>query len=149
MYAACDLQVPGVLSATVNLAINTATISYDPHVTGPRSCINAVEDAGFEASLSPDNSSSTANLAAAAAAREVATWRRRLLYALLLSIPVAALSMLAMAPGLHEKLEGPSSMPDEVSAAGNGGNDTHHGGNMMAGESCDGCINAMNAVKSA
>eukprot|EP00775_Hariotina_reticulata_P009333 gene9333-9497_t len=126
------LKVPGVLSATVNLAINTATISYDPNVTGPRSCINAVEDAGFEASLSPDNSSSTANLAAAAAAREAATWRRRLLYALLLSIPVAALSMLAMAPGLHEKMEGTSSMPDEVGAAGDGGNDTHHGGSMMA-----------------
>jgi hypothetical protein len=46
-------QVPGVLSVSVNLATNTAVITYDPAVTGPRSCLGAVESAGFEASLAP------------------------------------------------------------------------------------------------
>lgn len=39
-------QVPGVVSVVVNLASNSAKVVYDPHVTGPRSCIDAIEDAG-------------------------------------------------------------------------------------------------------
>lgn len=39
-------QVPGVVSVTVNLASSSAKVVYDPCVTGPRSCIEAVEDAG-------------------------------------------------------------------------------------------------------
>jgi copper chaperone CopZ len=45
------VQVPGVVSVSVNLATNTALIAYDPAVTGPRSCLEAVESAGFDASL--------------------------------------------------------------------------------------------------
>ena len=39
-------QVPGVISVSVNLATNTAKVEYDPQSTGPRSCIQAVENAG-------------------------------------------------------------------------------------------------------
>lgn len=45
------VQVPGVVSVSVTLATNTALITYDPAVTGPRSCLEAVESAGFDASL--------------------------------------------------------------------------------------------------
>lgn len=40
-----------MVSVAVNLATNTALIAYDPAVTGPRSCLEAVEGAGFEAAL--------------------------------------------------------------------------------------------------
>ncbi|KAF6262536.1 hypothetical protein COO60DRAFT_1458566 [Scenedesmus sp. NREL 46B-D3] len=46
-------KVPGVVSVSVNLATNTAAITYEPALTGPRSCLQAVESAGFEASLAP------------------------------------------------------------------------------------------------
>jgi Cu+-exporting ATPase len=53
------MQVPGVLSVSVNLATNTAAIAYDPAVTGPRSCLEAVEAAGFEASLANTGATGT------------------------------------------------------------------------------------------
>ncbi|WIA09268.1 hypothetical protein OEZ85_008676 [Tetradesmus obliquus] len=99
-------QVPGVVSVAVNLATNTALIAYDPAVTGPRSCLEAVEGAGFEAALAAAGHGPAAG-AGAAALREARVWRRRLLLALLLALPLAVLSMLAMTPDLQQKLEGP------------------------------------------
>eukprot|EP00879_Flechtneria_rotunda_P003747 GHRR01003986.1.p1 GENE.GHRR01003986.1~~GHRR01003986.1.p1 ORF type:complete len:789 (+),score=295.50 GHRR01003986.1:658-3024(+) len=103
-------QIPGIMAVTVNLAVNTATITYDPITTGPRSVIEAVQDAGFEAQLLPDDGQGNQAVAATAAAKEAATWRTRLIVALVLATPVAVLSMLAMAPGLQESLEGPHNL---------------------------------------
>jgi Cu+-exporting ATPase len=106
------LQLPGVLSVTVNLATNSAAVAYDPALTGPRACLAAIEAAGFDAApIAPDDPSGEGGAAAAAAAREVARWRRRLLVSAALSVPLAVLAMLSMAPGLAEKLEGPPLQP--------------------------------------
>lgn len=41
----------GVISATVNLATNSAHVTYDPDRTGARAIINAIEDVGSAISL--------------------------------------------------------------------------------------------------
>jgi hypothetical protein len=56
--------------------------------------------------LLPAGSQDSAANAGAAALREARVWRRRLLLALLMALPVAVLSMLAMHPDLQQKLEG-------------------------------------------
>jgi hypothetical protein len=69
-------------------------------------------------------SQDSAGSAAAAALREVRVWGRRLLLALLLALPVAVLSMLAMHPHLQQKLEGPHGLGhqgDAAAAAASGG----------------------------
>jgi hypothetical protein len=55
--------------------------------------------------------------AGAAALREARVWRNRLLLALLLALPVAVLSMLAMHPELQQKLEGPHGWGQQHTAA--------------------------------
>lgn len=45
------LQVHGVVSASVNLATNAASITFDPTSTSVSNCIAAIEDAGFEGRL--------------------------------------------------------------------------------------------------
>eukprot|EP00775_Hariotina_reticulata_P010402 gene10402-10560_t len=129
------LKVPGVLSASVALTTGTAAISYSPDHTGPRTCICALKASGFEASLSPNSSSGSAGQAQAAAARDVAMWGRRVLLAVPLSVPVAVLSMLAMAPGWQEKLEGPhtASLGCGIDPAGNEGADGMPGHDGVAG----------------
>ncbi|WP_314777605.1 heavy-metal-associated domain-containing protein [Cardiobacterium hominis] len=44
--------VDGVARADVSLEANNATVSFDPAKTNPAALIEAVEDGGFEASLS-------------------------------------------------------------------------------------------------
>ena len=45
------LRLPGVSSATVNLAANTGTIEFDPAVTGVEDLIAAVRGAGYDAAV--------------------------------------------------------------------------------------------------
>lgn len=47
-------QVPGVRTASVNLALDLADISYDPSATSPPALIGAVDDAGFGARIVDD-----------------------------------------------------------------------------------------------
>ena len=47
-------DVSGVTSVGVNLVTNKARVAYDRAVTGPRDIVRAIEDAGFEASVSAD-----------------------------------------------------------------------------------------------
>ena len=44
--------VDGVVRADVSLEAKNATVSFDPAKTNPAALIEAVEDGGFEASLS-------------------------------------------------------------------------------------------------
>ena len=47
-------DVSGVTSVGVNLVTNKARVAYDRALTGPRDIVRAIEDAGFEASVSAD-----------------------------------------------------------------------------------------------
>ncbi|PKQ30260.1 MAG: copper-translocating P-type ATPase [Actinobacteria bacterium HGW-Actinobacteria-10] len=44
-------RVPGVTSATVNLANETASVEFDPALVGPSELVEAVRDAGYDALL--------------------------------------------------------------------------------------------------
>ncbi|MBI4890960.1 MAG: cadmium-translocating P-type ATPase [Acidobacteria bacterium] len=46
-------QMPGVESAAVNLMLHSATVAYDAASVAPKSLIDAVNDAGYEAELPP------------------------------------------------------------------------------------------------
>jgi len=82
-------QLPGVDTATVNFATNRATVTYDPAVTGPASFATAVADLGYSV---PDVAPPDPE------ADELRDLQPRLLVAVVLGIPVVAISMV---PGLQ------------------------------------------------
>ncbi|MGH2404163.1 MAG: copper ion binding protein, partial [bacterium] len=75
----------GVLSASVNLANEHATVEFVPGVATPEALRRAVRDAGYEALASEEG---TADREAARRARELAGLRIRLIGGALLSIPI-------------------------------------------------------------
>jgi len=78
--------LPGVAAATVNFATNRATVSYDPEVTGPDSFSTAVSDLGYAVpDTEPDDPE----------ADEVRDLVPRLVVAVVLGIPVLAISMVS------------------------------------------------------
>ncbi len=75
-------DTPGVDRARVNLATNTATVEYDPAVTGVRSLVGAIEGLGFtvpEKAVPYDDAEQG--------------YRRRLIVAALFTLPVFILGM--------------------------------------------------------
>ncbi len=95
---------PGVVSAEVNLATETATVRYATGVTSPTELAAAVTRVGYDAvPATPD--------AAAAApdrqAHEERLMRRRAILAILLSLPVVVLAMGGhMVPAFHHWIMG-------------------------------------------
>src|SRR6478735_11294967 len=82
-------QLPGVDTAAVNFATNRATVTYDPEVTGRASFSAAVADLGYSVpDVEPDNPE----------AEELRDLTPRLVVAVLLGVPVLAISMV---PGLQ------------------------------------------------
>ncbi|MGH2395663.1 MAG: copper ion binding protein, partial [bacterium] len=75
----------GVLSASVNLAREQATVEYIPGVVPPEALRRAVRDAGYEALASEEG---TVDREAARRARELAAVRTRVIGGALLSIPI-------------------------------------------------------------
>ena len=78
-------------------------IWYDAQATGPRSFVNAIHDAGFEASVltGGGDSSKEDNHAG-----ELAKWRHQLIYASLFTVPVFLLAMvLPMVPWFNQILK--------------------------------------------
>ena len=85
-------RVPGVASASVNLATETATVVYDSGATDLDALAAAVERAGFELVLpAPDDSLEDAE--AMARARETAAQRRAFGVGLACTLPLFAISM--------------------------------------------------------
>jgi len=78
----------GVLRANVNYATEKATIEYDPEVVKADKLIQAVESAGYKATLHE-----AANLQAASKDAELKQLTRKLIFALVLSIPILIISM--------------------------------------------------------
>ncbi len=77
-------QLPGVDTAAVNFATNRATVTYDPAVTGPASFSAAVADLGYSVpDVEPDDPE----------AEELRDLTPRLVVAVVLGIPVLAISM--------------------------------------------------------
>jgi Cu+-exporting ATPase len=91
---------PGIETATVNLATETATISYDPERADRATLVSAVEAAGYDVRQSttsqPDDAA--VSLADELSAEDVARAReaRSLLTAAIASIAVAVVIMVAM-----------------------------------------------------
>jgi P-type Cu+ transporter len=94
-------DVPGVSGIAVNLATEAATVSFDPRVVSFERLQRAVEDAGYTL-FRPAPPSSDKSLDPLAAAREHASRRlnRDLLLSAILTIPVMAISMITMLPGV-------------------------------------------------
>jgi Cu+-exporting ATPase len=111
-------KVDGVQQANVNLASESATVRYDADKVSVADLIAAVDAAGYvarvEQASNADHQADVADAAAArterdeAAARHVATLRRRLLISGLLTIPlIGGLARMTIAPGLPAFLSNP------------------------------------------
>ena len=96
-------RVPGVRSATVNLATEQATVETEPGTTA-QALVAAIEKAGYTATpvrADDDDSGPEIAIAAAGISREA----RHVCYAALLALPLVA-PMLAMAFGVHWHVPG-------------------------------------------
>ncbi|HXK36507.1 MAG TPA: heavy metal translocating P-type ATPase [Candidatus Paceibacterota bacterium] len=84
-------KVPGVTDASVNLATNKATVTYDPTKAGERNIQKAVTDTGYEA-MPPGHEGMTADEHAAhlrtESAEELMSLKRRVTIALVLGLLV-------------------------------------------------------------
>jgi Cu+-exporting ATPase len=77
-------------------------IWYDAQVTGPRSFVNAIHDAGFEASVMTGGDTGKDDNHAG----ELAKWRQQLIYAAIFTVPVFLIAMvLPMLPGFKSVLK--------------------------------------------
>jgi len=90
------IKVPGVSSATVNLAANSGTIEFDPSVVGVDELINAVKSAGYDAVIKTEKIPGAADkvdVQAIAQAKALKHERNLFIFALALSIPAFLVSM--------------------------------------------------------
>jgi Cu+-exporting ATPase len=96
-------KVPGVTGASVNLAIETATVDYDPAKVGPDELIKAVEAAGYGASIKVDAAAlgmDDEDPQRAAQDRYYFELRNTLIFSAVLSVPL----VLLMVPGADKAL---------------------------------------------
>jgi len=111
-------KVDGVAEANVNLASESATIRFDPARVAVGDLAGAVEAAGYvarmEQAATSDHEADIAEAAEArserdeAAARHLASLRRRLIVAAILTIPIlGGLARMTVAPGLPAILTEP------------------------------------------
>ncbi len=84
--------VPGVATASVNLATEKAIVAYDPARAGTNALLAAVEAAGYGASL-PDTAAPRAGAPTSGPPSELARRRRTLTLGVALTIPVAVLAL--------------------------------------------------------
>ncbi len=88
-------KLPGVKSAVVNLALETATVEVDPTVVGPDELISAIEGAGYHATLKVETASFADHGAEQRAEQErhLKAERGMFYFALAFAIPVFIISM--------------------------------------------------------
>jgi Cu+-exporting ATPase len=87
-------SVAGVSGAAVNLASETATVTFDRGRASVTELARAVHDAGYDLVLPEAGGGSTAT-------GDEQTLRRDLVLSAMLAVPIAALSMLSMLPSYH------------------------------------------------
>jgi copper ion binding protein len=95
-------EIPGVSAANVNLLACTASVSFDPAVTGLRRIIDAVAETGYAASPMPTDRDSKRK--ALAHVQEIAYYRRRFLIALFFAVPLVVMMILELIPNTAEKI---------------------------------------------
>lgn len=86
-------DTPGILSVSVSLVTERATITFDPLlIGGARDIVDAISDIGFDATLSSEESN-LVQLRSLARTKEVQEWRRAFQRSWKLALPVFLLSM--------------------------------------------------------
>ncbi len=88
-------KVPGVKSAVVNLALETATVEIDPAIAGPDELISAIEGAGYHATLKVETASFADRGAEQRADQERSfkAERRMFYFALAFAVPAFLIAM--------------------------------------------------------
>lgn len=77
-------KVEGVTKASVNLALENATIEYNPAQTGPNDMMKQVEKLGYQANLKDEQQESLAEMKA----KELETQQGKFIFSLILSVPL-------------------------------------------------------------
>jgi Cu+-exporting ATPase len=77
-------KVEGVTKASVNLALENATIEYNPAQTGPNDMMKQVEKLGYQANLKDEQQESLAEMKA----KELVTQQGKFIFSLILSVPL-------------------------------------------------------------
>ncbi|KIM66043.1 hypothetical protein SCLCIDRAFT_1211695 [Scleroderma citrinum Foug A] len=86
-------EIPGVKTATVSLATETAKINFEPGVVGPREIVEYIEEMGFDAILSDQEDATQKR--SLARTKEVQEWWGRFKWSTYFAVPVFFLSMIA------------------------------------------------------
>lgn len=87
------VRVPGIISVSVSLATERASVTYDPLIIlGPRDIVDQISDIGFDATLSSDENN-LVQLRSLARTKEIQEWRRSFYQSFYLAVPVFFLSM--------------------------------------------------------
>ena len=95
--------MPGVSTVAVSLATETAKISFDRGVVGPREMVERVEELGFDAMLADQQD--VTQLRSLTRTKEVQEWRHRFQWSVAFALPVFFLGMVApRIPFLHNLL---------------------------------------------
>ncbi|KAH9990156.1 hypothetical protein BJV77DRAFT_1013943 [Russula vinacea] len=96
-------KMPGITAVAVSLATETAKVSFDRGLIGPREMVERVEELGFDAVLS-DQQDAT-QLRSLTRTKEIQEWRRRFQWSVAFALPVFLLGMVApRVPFLHNIL---------------------------------------------
>ncbi|MFV2045872.1 heavy metal translocating P-type ATPase [Metabacillus sp. YM-086] len=77
-------KIEGVTNATVNLALESATVTYNPSQTGTKEMIEKIEKLGYQASEKGEQKEDVADLKA----KEIETQQGKFFFSLILSIPL-------------------------------------------------------------
>lgn len=84
--------MPGIISVAVSLAAETCKVEFDRTVIGARDMVERIEELGFDAVLSADESDAT-QFQSLTRTKEIQAWRRRFLLSASFAIPVFFFSM--------------------------------------------------------
>ncbi len=95
-------SVPGVVSATANLSLNSARVEYLSRVVQPAQLTEAVAAAGYGAQVATASGAQADDQADNAQARERASLRRQLIIAASFTLPLVIVAMGRHLPGGHD-----------------------------------------------
>ncbi|KAI8324223.1 copper-translocating P-t [Martensiomyces pterosporus] len=91
-------RVPGVVSVSVSLALETAAIEYQPSEIGVRKLVEVVEGAGFDVLVAETTQNNT-QLDSLKRTKDILAWKKRFWKSLWFSIPVIFIAKVA--PHVH------------------------------------------------
>ena len=99
--------VPGITSAAVTLATETAKVEFDRTLIGPREIVEHIKDMGFDAMVSAQDDAT--QLRSLTRAKEIQEWRKRFWTAFAFALPVFLVGMVAghipfLMPIVHHRI---------------------------------------------